>query len=63
MSVREYSSQDYEGVRNLYFGTYKELAVNNTSIRSYIHKSFKNTFDKVSHCIIRLFFSFSDKET
>ena len=36
--------------------------MSNTSIRSYIHKSFKNTFDKVSHCNIRLSLSFSDKE-
>ena len=49
IQIKAYSPEYYDGVSNLYYATYFELATTNSSIRKYVKNSLKSTFSSGVH--------------
>ncbi|KAK8804362.1 hypothetical protein WA588_004577 [Blastocystis sp. NMH] len=51
IQIKAYSPEYYDGVANLYYRTYLDLATSNSSIRKYVKNSLKSTFSSGLHQI------------
>ena len=49
IQIKAYSPEYCDGVANLYYRTYLDLATSNSSIRKYVKNSLKSTFSSGLH--------------